>query len=105
MTIVAVGQSCDHVLHVKFDVVMRCRSVRDDACYGMNNGSSSGSSKEFDEGGSVILSALDTAQGTAAKPFVIDDDDDDDDDNDDDKTALDLSMPSAARPLLFKAAA
>ena len=85
-----------------FDVVMRFRSVRDDACYGMNDGSSS--SKEFDEGGSVKLSALDTAQGTAEKPFVIDDDDDDDND-DDDKTALDLSMPSAARPLLFKTAA
>ncbi len=91
------------MLHVIFDVVMRCRSVRDDACYGMNDGSSSGSSKGFDEGGSVKLSALDTAQGTAAKPFVIDDDDDDNDD--DDKTALDLSMPAAARPLLFKTAA
>jgi hypothetical protein len=101
VTMVAAGKSYDHVLHVIFDIVMRCRSVRDDACYGMNDGSSS--SKEFDEGGSVKLSALDTAQGTAEKPFVIDDDDDDDDD--DDKTALDLSMPSAARPLLFKAAA
>ena len=90
---VAAGKSCDHLLHVIFDT---------DVCYGMNDGSSS-SSKEFDEGGSVKLSALDTAQGTAEKPFVIDDDDDDDDD--DDKTALDLSMPSAARPLLFKAAA